>query len=150
MRLKMKNAVCFAGHREEWHCVGIENILEETIENLINQDYKTFFDGNKGAYDNLCSTIIKKFKCKYPDIKLIPVLSSYNPNIKCAKKNSCYDETIYPNLEEVYPKQRIIERNKWIIDNSTILIAHILYTTKSGAYKMVKYAQKKGLKIIFI
>ena len=43
--------VAFAGHRYEWHCIGVQNKLPEVLEDLINKGYTIFYDGHYGAFD---------------------------------------------------------------------------------------------------
>lgn len=40
------NIVAFAGHRYDWHYIGVEEKLLQTIEELINKGYTIFYDGN--------------------------------------------------------------------------------------------------------
>ena len=69
-----EKVVCFAGHRYDWQNIGIEDKLEETIIGLIEKGYKTFYDGGKGYFDQLSSSIVIKLKTKYPQIKIFKVL----------------------------------------------------------------------------
>ena len=39
-----EKVVAFAGHRYEWHCIGVE-------EKLICKGYTIFYDGGYGAFD---------------------------------------------------------------------------------------------------
>jgi len=79
------------------------------------------------------------------NIKLVYVLSSYNYK---KDKSPMYDYSIYPELEMYYPKQRIIKRNEWMVDNCDVLVCHIIDELGSGAYRTLKYAQKKSKRII--
>lgn len=133
----MEKVVAFAGHRDSWRCIGVKEKLLQTIEDLIQQGYTIFYDGNKGAFDEKCFNAIVELKEKYP----------YKENFFLSKS---VDETIFPPIEQYYPKQRITKRNEWIVDNCDVLVCHIEMPYKSGAYKMVKYAQKKNKKIIEI
>ena len=36
---KDDKVVAFAGHRYEWHCIGVENKLPEVLEDLINKGF---------------------------------------------------------------------------------------------------------------
>mgnify|MGYP003299429369 CR=1 FL=1 len=40
--------VAFAGHRYEWHCIGVEQKLLEVLEDLIHKGYTIFYDGKAG------------------------------------------------------------------------------------------------------
>lgn len=47
--------VAFAGHRYEWHCIGVEDKLPNILEDLIAKGYTIFYDGGYGAFDNKCA-----------------------------------------------------------------------------------------------
>ncbi len=146
----MEKVVAFAGHRDSWRCIGVKEKLLQTIEGLIQQGYTIFYDGNKGAFDEKCFNAIVELKEKYPYIKIVRILSHYQHNKENFFLSKAVDETIFPPIEQYYPKQRITKRNEWIVDNCDVLVCHIEMPYKSGAYKMVKYAQKKNKKIIEI
>ncbi|MBQ4535240.1 MAG: hypothetical protein IJA22_00280, partial [Clostridia bacterium] len=114
-------SVCFAGHRYEWHCVGASGKLYKEIINLIDKGCKIFYIGLKGAFDNLVAQTLLEIKKKYPEIKIIQVLSSYNPN----KKTESFDASIYPPLENIFYKQRITKRNEWMVLHSKYIICKI-------------------------
>lgn len=142
--------VAFAGHRYEWHCIGVEEKLLKTIEELINKGYTTFYDGACGAFDKKCLHAVLELKHKYPNIKLIRILSYYHHEKEKYELPDYYDGSIYPDLESLHYKQVITKRNEWIVDNSDILVCHIEEIYKSGAYNTVKYARKINKPIIYI
>ncbi len=57
-----------------------------------------------------------------------------------------YNEIIYP-VEKVNFKSAITARNKWMVENSDVLLAYA-ERDEGGAADCLKYAQKLGLKII--
>ena len=136
--------LCFAGHRDAWHCVGVEELIIPKLKSLISQGYDTFFDGGLGEFDTICLNALIDLKKVYPQIKIIKVLTHYNAK---KKYSQVYDEVIMPDIENVFYKQLIIQRNKWIVDNSDGILCHIENEFNSGAYNMLKYALKKGLNI---
>ena len=142
--------VCFAGHRHDFRNIGIENKLEETIISLIEKGYTIFYDGGKGAFDNISAHIVIKLKAKYPHIKIYRILTYYHHEKEKWELSSCYDGSLYPDIEEYHPKLRITKRNEWIVDNSNLLVCHITETYKSGAYNTLKYAKKINKPIIYI
>lgn len=142
--------VAFAGHRFEWHCIDVEEKLSQTIEELINKGYTIFYDGGYGAFDKKCAHAVLELKHKYPQIKLIRILSYYHHEKEKYELLPCYDGSIYPNLEEYHYKQTITKRNEWIVDNCDVLVCHIENTFHSGAYNTVKYARKINKPIIYI
>lgn len=141
--------VAFAGHRYEWHCIGIEDKLPNALENLIAKGYTIFYDGGYGAFDKKCANAVIDLKHKYPHIKLIRILTYYHHDKEKYELPSCYDGSIYPDIEETHYKQKITKRNEWIVDNCDILVCHIEEPYKSGAYRTVKYADKTNMPIIY-
>ena len=77
-KFKDDKVVAFAGHRYEWHCIGVENKLPEVLEDLINKGYAIFYDGHYGAFDEKCAHAVLQLKHKYPHIKLIRILTYYH------------------------------------------------------------------------
>ena len=145
MEINRNKIVAFAGHRYEWQSIGVEEKLLQVLEELINKGYTIFYDGNYGAFDNKCRKAILKLKNKYPNIKLVLILTYYHHDKEKYPIPTCYDNTILPELEDLHYKQKITKRNEWIID-----ICHIQETYKSGAYNTVKYAKKQNKPIIYI
>lgn len=58
-----------------------------------------------------------------------------------------YDDILYPGLEKVPPKYAIVERNKYMIDRSDIVIAGV-YKQFGNAYKFLNYARSKNKVIL--
>ena len=142
--------VAFAGHRYEWHSIGVEDKLPSILEDLIAKGYTIFYDGGYGAFDKKCANAVFNLKKKYPQIKIYKILTYYHHDKKKYDLPLCYDGSILPEIEELHYKQKITKRNEWIIDHCDILVCHIEETYKSGAYQTLKYAQKHNKPIIYI
>lgn len=120
----------FFGHRnapEE-----IKPKLKEILVDLIeNQNVKMFYVGNHGAFDRMARKLLKELKEKY-NFKYYIVLA-YIP-----KNNDYgdYGDTIYPDEIGKTPyKYRIIERNKWMLAKSDIVITYVTHIT-GGAHEL--------------
>ncbi len=150
MEFSNEKIVAFAGHRYEWHNIGVEDKIESVLEDLINKGYTIFYDGGYGAFDKICANAVLKLKHKYPHIKLIRILTYYHHDKEKYELPSCFDGSILPEIEEIHYKQKIVKRNEWIIDQCDILVCHIQETYKIGAYRTLKYAQKQNKPIIYI
>ena len=137
----------FIGHGDIWETKEIEIKLKEILEKIIEEKgVATFYLGGYGQFDFLCATAVREIKVKYPHIKSYLILAYYNPKID-HDNQSLYDGTIYPNLEHIPKRFCILERNKWIVDNSNIIISQVKYSF-GGAYKTFEYARKPSGKII--
>lgn len=142
--------VAFAGHRFDWQCIGVEEKLLQTIEELINKGYTIFYDGACGAFDRKCLHAVLELKHKYPHIKVIQILKYYHHEKEKYELSPCYDGSIYPDLEECHYKQIITKRNEWIVENCDVLVCHIEETYKSGAFNTVKYAYQVNKPLIYV
>ena len=59
-----------------------------------------------------------------------------------------YDDVVVPGeLDGVHYKSAITKRNRWMVEQSDWLIAFV-YRNFGGAYATLRYAEKKGLRII--
>ena len=58
-----------------------------------------------------------------------------------------YVSFIYPPLEKVPLKFAINKRNEWMIDQSDFVIAYVEHSF-GGAYQSLKYAYRKGKRIV--
>lgn len=103
-----------------------------------------FYNGYKGAFDSLCARTVNELKKDYPFIKSFWVLS-YMPR----EKDDCtdnllklFDESIYPDLENVHPRFAIVKCNEWMVNNSDFLIAYVKHEW-GGAFQTLRYAKKK-------
>lgn len=145
-----EKVVCFAGHRHDWQIAGIENKLKEVIEKLITEGYTIFYDGGKGAFDNLSAGLVINFKKKYPNIKIFKILTYYHHDKEKWYLPSCYDGSIFPELDLCYFKNKIKKRNEWMIDNCDLLVCYISHTKQSGAFATVSYAKRINKTIIYL
>lgn len=149
---KMK-ICCFAGHanipnKEE----GKIKLRTEIINLIENEKVTTFYSGGKGDFDWLCAKAVDELRKDYPFIKSYWVLS-YMPKEKddyTESVSKIFDDTVYPNIENVPQRFAIVKRNKWLVNNSDFLIAYVEHDW-GGAYKTLEYAEKRRkIKIINI
>ena len=124
----------------------------ETLKNLITSaiiDYgaTTFYCGNYGNFDLLCATILNCLKKDY-DISVIFVTPYLDKSyLNRGQIKLLYDDILYPGLEKVPLKHAIVERNKYMIDRSDIVIAGV-YKQFGNAYKFLYYARPKNKVIL--
>ena len=145
---------CFAGHANIPDREELKIKLKKEIINLIEKEnVATFYSGGKGAFDWLCAETVNEFRADYPFIKSYWVLS-YMPKEKDEFPSwllPMFDSSVYPNIEKVPKRFAIVKRNEWLVNNSDFLIAYVKHDLGSGAYKTLKYAQKKKhIKVINI
>ena len=157
---------CFTGHRPNklpWRYSekGIRFFffrrkLREPILNAINDGYDYFISGMALGIDMLCAEIVLELKKKRPNIKLecaIPCLNQtakwnvqskvrYNNILKQADKITYVSDCNYYNC-------CMAKRNKYMIDNSSMLIA--VYNGREGGTKQtIEMAKKANLKLVLL
>ncbi len=132
----------FIGHND---CYGISaEKLEKEIIKCVNEGVTVFFNGGQGGFDRLSAGIIYKLKKIYPNIKNVLVIPYLNFRIF---DREIFDEIIYPEgFERLHFKSAIIEKNKYMVDNSKYAICFVSHSW-GGAYKTYEYALIKGLDI---
>ena len=143
--------VTFCGHSHAILCKEELELLKNTLTEIISKHNDCiFYLGGYGNFDNICLSTITELKKTYPNITTVfvtPYLNNNYSKLKWAK--TAYDETIYPEIENTPLRFAITKRNRWMIDNSNLLICCVDHTF-GGAYKTLKYAKSRKLKYINI
>ena len=139
---------CFLGHKDT--PPSICGKLEEVIEKLITENgVDSFLMGNQGNFDSMALSILRSMKAQYPYISYNVVLA-YMPTEREVWNPYKYGETLLPEgIEDVHPKFAISWRNKWMVNESDIVIAYVSHSW-GGAAKYVEMANKKRKRIVNI
>lgn len=134
--------VTFCGHSDFVRTAEHEKAVYEILEKEIGYEEAEIYLGGYGAFDQFAYGSSSKFKMTHPNVSLVFVA----PYLYGLSKYSEYDDIIYPSLENVPKKFAITYRNKYMIENSDVVIAYVnrLY---GGAYKSYSLAEKQGKKI---
>ena len=135
--------VMFCGHRELYEEESVRKWLRETVEVLILQGAVEFLHGGYGRFDDLAAAVVWELKQHYPHIRSVLVLPY--PDRKVAA--SCFDCTTYPPLETVPRRFAISHRNRWMVEQSDIVLAYVRYGW-GGAASTLEYAHKKQKTVI--
>ena len=143
-------ACCGFGHRNVFE--NISSKLDNAVEEAIAQGCEIFYTGAMGDFDSLFSSAVRSAKKVYPHIKLIGVKPYLTNDINTDKDyyTALYDDIIIPDeLAGIHPKAAIKARNRWMIDNSDIVL---VYTVRNfgGAYEAKRYAERNGKRLIKI
>lgn len=139
---------CFFGHKDTPS--SIYDKLEGAVETAITENGVTsFLVGNQGHFDSMVLSTLRKMKAKYPQISYNVVLA-YMPAEKEEWTPYEYGETMLPEgIESVHPRYAISWRNKWMVNESDMVISYITHAW-GGAARYVELAAKKGKRIINI
>lgn len=148
---------CFTGHRELPRG-RMSELFEKTtlaIELLYEYGYRNFICGGAVGFDQLAADAVTEFKQEHPDAKLYLFLP-------CEDQDKYYEESqryeynytkkvadVIKILHPTYTKGCMHERNRMMVDNSSLCVAFVTKDTGGSAYTR-NYAIKKGLKILDI
>ena len=135
--------VTFCGHKDTYDNGLIRTWLAETVEGLIQRGADLFYLGGYGGFDRLAASAVWEQKRKYPKIQSVLVL----PYLDRKMDETGYDGTTYPPLETVPRRFAILKRNEWMVRESDVLVAYVLYGW-GGAAKTLDYANRRKKEII--
>lgn len=138
---------CFFGHRDAPD--GLTEHLLPVLSRLIDEGVDSFLVGNQGGFDSIVLHTLRLMKEKYPHITYNVVLA-YMPGTK--EEWSAYEptETLYPEgLELVHPRYAITWRNKWMIQESDVVVTYITHSW-GGAAQYAQLAKRKQKRVINI
>lgn len=127
--------------------------LSEVIDKVIDAGYKTFLVGMAWGFDLIAfETLLTK---KDKNIEIIACVPCKNQEVYFKKtEKEKYLEYIKKADKIVFVSNEYYEgcmqkRNRYLVDNSSLLIAYI-YSNMGGTKNTVSYAEKKGKNIIYL
>lgn len=141
--------VCtFCGHRNVSE--NIKTKLQKVLIGLIeNDDVDTFLIGQHGNFDKYATGTLKILKKKYKHIKIC-LVAAYVEQLNNISDETFYDDFNYPlEAEAALKKFAIVARNKYMILNSDVVVAHVSHEF-GGAYKMLRMAKYQNKTIVEI
>ena len=131
--------ITFCGHSDFSLPENIQETILEEIEKIAQGQDMTFYLGYYGHFDFAAKNACVEYKKKHPGNVLVFVtpylIKTYLKD--CDQKIYKYDEILYPDLENVFPKYAILERNKYMVREADYVIAYIRHSF-GGAYKTYK------------
>ena len=135
--------VTFCGHSQIYDKDTVRKRLTNEIHELLHAGYRNFYLGGYGDFDNLSAVVLDELKSDWPDMERFLIL----PYLDKQVDTSMYDGILYPPLEKVPKRFAISRRNKWMVEQSSVIVAYVDHGW-GGAAKTLEYAMKKGLRII--
>ncbi len=148
-----KTTCCFTGHRILKKDFSIEQTRQEILK-LLNRNYQNFLVGMAKGFDLECLKALLEIK-KEKNLQIIACIPCKNqPEKLTSSEKEEYnellnkvDEKIY--LEETYKKGCMHKRNRFMVDNSSIVIVY-KYVDKGGTFYTETYAKKNNKEIIYV
>ena len=163
--LKINDVVCFTGHRSQklpWgfnekdeRCFITSLYAYVEIERAIVSGKKHFISGMALGFDMMCAELVLELKKKYKDIFLECAIPCKGQELRWpSSEQNRYREIVshadkITIISNVYTNECMHERNKYMIDNASLVIA--LFNGKSGGTKItIDYAKSQNKDIVII
>lgn len=147
--------VCFTGHRHipENELPLLRERLRSTIIDLIGHGYRYFGAGGALGFDTIAAETVIELRKMYPQIRLILVLPCRDQTARWKPDDvSLYndilcnaDKVVY--LSEKYYSGCMHERNRYLVDNSSVCVCYLRKSEGGTAYT-VRYARECGCGVI--
>ncbi len=135
--------VTFCGHRKCPDSSELRSWLSDCVERLIAEGADTFYLGGYGNFDRIAASVVWSLKGRYPHIESVLVLAYLGREVNAEH----YDRTMYPPIESAPMRFAITARNRWVVDNSDVLVAYIILDS-GGAADTRRYAKSRRKRII--
>ena len=135
--------VTFFGHKDTPK--EIEPTLRSTLIDLIdNKNVNVFYVGNNGNFDTMVRRQLEDLSKTYPIT--YSVVLAYLPTEK--NKSVNLTNTIYPECLEIVTKRFAISwRNKWMIQQSDIVVTYVTHNF-GGAAQFKEMAERQRKTVI--
>lgn len=140
--------ICFFGHRDFLITDELEKKLISVLYENLHEDCEFFF-GGYGVFDNLAYKCVSRLTSCYKIQKTFVtpyITESYLKN-QVEYDRYKYDQVVYPEIEKVPYKFAISARNKWMVEQSDLVICYIT-RSHGGAYQAVRHAKNIQKQII--
>ena len=129
----------------------LERKLTPIIKELLNtKEYVSFLIGRNGEFDEFSASLVKRIRKGYGSERSeLNLVLPYSLS-ELEFYENYYDNVIIPeSLGGAHYKSAIALRNRWMVENSDLIIVYI-EREQGGAYATMKYAEKLNKKIINI
>lgn len=160
------SSCAFTGHRPKsfpWgynenarDCILLKEVLASQIRTLAERGVTEFLSGMALGTDLWCAEIVLDLRKKNPKLKLHCILPCEDQEIKWpASEKERYHSILKQADDVVYVTRKyrdgcMLERNRYMVDHSSFLLAVYNGAAKSGTGSTVNYARRKKLQIIIV
>ncbi len=146
----------FGNDKNDSACVKLKLALSKHISALTNEGVTNFFSGMALGVEQWAAECILRIRAVRRGLTLTAVIpfEGQADNWTAKQRDRYYD--LHPKCDDVimlktrYTPACIFERNKFLVDHAGYLIAVYDGYGRGGTAYMVRYARKKGRRIIII
>ena len=152
------STAAFTGHRAEslpWgfaendpRCAALKSALASAIASAYAEGKRCFLSGMASGADVYAAEEVLRLKSRFPDIRLVCVFPCPTGDPRAASIASLADDSIV--LAGEYCAGYMRQRNRFLVENSSLMIACYDGRSEGGTYRTLCLAQEKGLRIIMI
>lgn len=149
-------SAAFTGHRfyDFSQRVFIQERLTSAIFEAYDHGIRNFISGFALGIDLMAAQLVQSLKCNLPGISLTAAI----PFEGQAERYNIYDKRVYRRLLELadkvivlsdyYYSRCFLDRDEFMVENASYLIAYYDGREKGGTYYTVKKARARGIPII--
>lgn len=149
-------SAAFTGHR--FYDFSQRKFIQERLTSAISEAYdhgiRNFISGFALGIDLMAAQLVQSLKCNLPGISLTAAI----PFAGQAERYNIYDKRVYGRLLELadkvivlsdcYYPRCFLDRDVFMVENASYLIAYYDGREKGGTYYTIKKARARGIPII--
>lgn len=149
-------SAAFTGHR--FYDFSQREFIQERLTSAISEAYdhgiRNFISGFALGIDLMAAQLVQSLKCNLPGISLTAAI----PFEGQAERYNIYDKRVYRRLLELadkvivlsdcYYPRCFLDRDEFMVENASYLIAYYDGREKGGTYYTVKKARARDIPII--
>lgn len=149
-------SAAFTGHRfyDFSQRVFIQERLTSAISEAYDHGIRNFISGFALGIDLMAAQLVQSLKCNLPGISLTAAI----PFAGQAERYNIYDKRVYGRLLELadkvivlsdcYYPRCFLDRDEFMVENASYLIAYYDGREKGGTYYTIKKARARDIPII--
>jgi len=161
-----RQACAFTGHRSKrlpWRydetledCVRLKAVLATKITELVERGVTDFLSGMEEGIDQICAELVLEQREKNPALKLHCILPCLDQDAEWPASARERYRSILSQADSIVYVSRVrrpncmMDRNRFLADHASILLAIYNGTRRSGTGATINYARKLGREIIVI
>ena len=158
-KIPLGRAACFTGHRElprGQELLALHSKLLAEIDRAVSDGITVFFAGGAVGFDMLAAEAIAKLQATYPALQLVLALPCRNHDKSwCDDDRDRLAEIITSGAQVIfvsdeYTTTAMTKRNRFMVDNSELVIAYFDGNPRTGTGATVRYAANTGKKVIIL